>query len=614
MSIQLIVIALSSLVRAEDNIRKTGREADIDQLAASIHAHGLLENLVVSPVDDGRYSVIAGGRRLAALNLLHEQGKIPADHPVPCQVRETAKARELIELSLAENVVRAPVHPADQFEAFRTLHLQGLGAEEIAARFGVPSSTVIQRLKLAAVSPKLMEEYREARMTLEQLMAFTISDDVETQERIWFDFPHRDATPSYIKRLLTQSHVEGRDRRARFIGIQAYEAAGGIIVRDLFQPEAEGYFSDSQLLDQLVAERLAVEAEALKSESWSWVDVCHEIDYGHLGRFGRLRPSEHPLSEEDEARLSQLASRYDELVLEIDDDDENEELDRITADMTALQGDREFWPDDVKATAGAVLSLDYTGTLVITRGLVRPEDRQDDEKSARDARGRKKANGADDTLSDALMAELTAHRTAALQVVLAGKPHDALNALVFALALRVFHGSSSPCCVDIRPVMTDPSHGRETVGESLAMAELMKLTDAWVDRLPDKSGDLYAWISAADMETKLGLLAVCTARTVNAIVPPQGQLNGVCAEQTQALENAVGLDMVQWWAPTRETYFNRVTREQIAKAIAEAVSKRSAQKLAKAKTKKVMAEQAEQLVAGKRWLPAPLRPASQPSA
>ena len=613
MSTQHIAIPLSSLVRAENNIRKTDREADIDQLAASIDAHGLLENLIVHPLDDGRFAVIAGGRRLAALGLLLEQGKIEADHPVPCQVRETTATRELIELSLAENVARSPVHPADQFEAFRTLHLQGLGAEEIAARFGVPASTVLQRLKLAAVSPRLMEEYREARMTLEQLMAFTISEDVEAQERIWFDFPHRDANPAYIKRLLTQSHVNGRDRRARFIGTQAYEAAGGVIVRDLFQPQDEGYFSDSQLLDRLVAERLSAEAEALRAEGWGWVDVCHEIDYGHLGRFGRVRPSERPLSEEDETRLSELASRYDELVSGLDEDQESDELDRITADISALQEGREFWPEDVKSTAGAVLSLDYTGTLVITRGLVRPEDRQDEE-TPRGSRGRRKANGADDSLSDALMAELTAHRTAALQIVLAGKPDEALNALVFALASRVFHGSSSPCCIDIRPVTTDPSHGRETVGESPAMAELTKLTDDWLERLPDQPGDLYAWIASADMETRLSLLAYCTARTVNAIVPPQGQLNGACAEQAEALANATGLDMSQWWTPTQATYFKRVTRDQIAKAVAEAVSKRAAQKLSKAKTKKAMAEQAEQLIAGKAWLPAPLRPASRPSA
>ena len=146
------------------------------------------------------------------------------------------------------------------------------------------------------------------------------------------------------------------------------------------------------------------------------------------------------------------------------------------------------------------------------------------------------------------------------------------------------------------------------------MAELMKLTDAWVERLPDQSDELYAWIASADPETKLGLLAYCTARTVNAIVPPQGRLNDACAEQAEVLAKATGLDMTRWWTPTRDTYFNRVTREQIGKAVAEAVSKRAAQKLAKAKTKKAMAEQAEQLIAGKPWLPTPLRPTPNPAA
>ncbi|MEN3976607.1 ParB/RepB/Spo0J family partition protein [Emcibacter sp. SYSU 3D8] len=606
MSTQLITIALSSLIRAEANVRKTATHADIGQLAASIEAHGLLENLIVTSLEDGHYAVVAGGRRLAALGLLRDQGKIEADHPVPCQVREPGEARELFELSLAENVIRAPLHPADQFEAFRDLQLQGLGAEETAARFGMPVSTVLQRLKLAAVSPRLLAEYREERMTLEQLMAFTISDDIDAQEAIWFDLPHYDRTPAYIRRLLTRSQVEGRDRRARFIGSEAYEAAGGIIARDLFQPETDGYFSDSQLLDRLVGERLAAEAEALKAEGWGWVDVCHEIDYGHLGRFGRVRPVERPLSDEEEARLSALATRYDELVSALDEDEQSDELDTVTAEMQAIQDGRVVWSEDVKANAGAVLSLDYTGALVVTRGLVRPEDRQDDVSGNKKSR-RANGNGADDILSDTLMAELTAHRTAALQAVLATKPDQALNALVVAMASRLFYSLPVPCCIDVRPVPTDPSHGRDTVGASPALAELMKLTEAWSERLPDQPGDLLTWVMDADIETKLDLLAYCTARTVNAIVLPNGQANGGCIEQSHRLAESVGLDMTAWWSPTQATYFSRVTREQIGKAVGEAVSKRSAQKLAKAKTKKVMAEEAERLMAGKAWLPAPLR-------
>ena len=163
-------------------------------------------------------------------------------------------------MSLAENVVRTPLHPADQFEAFSKLRAQGLGVEDIAARFGITPKTVQQRLKLAAVSPRLMAVYRDGEMDLDQLVAFTITDDHEAQERVWFDNPAYDRQPHALRRTLTQTLVEGSDRRARYIGAEAYEQAGGTVIRDLFRTDDEAYFTDSQLLDRLVSEKLAEEA------------------------------------------------------------------------------------------------------------------------------------------------------------------------------------------------------------------------------------------------------------------------------------------------------------------------------------------------------------------
>ena len=102
--------------------------------------------------------------------------------PVPCVVRTDGIAEED---SLAENVQRVALHPLDQFRAFQTLRDQGLGEEEIAARFFVTPTVVKQRLKLAAVSPKLLDLYAEDEMTLEQLMAFTVTDDHARQEQVW---------------------------------------------------------------------------------------------------------------------------------------------------------------------------------------------------------------------------------------------------------------------------------------------------------------------------------------------------------------------------------------------------------------------------------------------
>jgi len=164
MSNDLTLIPLNKLVRSSANVRKTGADS-IDDLAAWIAVHGLLQNLTVtkkvatartkgkSKPEADTYEVVAGARRLAALQSLAKQRKIGNDYPVPCKVvTESAE-----ELSLVENTIRQPMHPADQFEAFDRLVGGGLGIDDVAARFGVTPLFVAQRLKLANVSPSLIQ-------------------------------------------------------------------------------------------------------------------------------------------------------------------------------------------------------------------------------------------------------------------------------------------------------------------------------------------------------------------------------------------------------------------------------------------------------------------------
>jgi ParB family transcriptional regulator, chromosome partitioning protein len=147
----------------------------------------LLQNLQVRPTKKAKFEVVAGGRRLAALRLLVKQKEINDAMQVPCRI--LAEGEDATEISLAENVIRENMHPADQFEAFSELANKGQAAEDIAARFGVSALVVRQRLKLAAVSPKLMQAYRDGDMTLEHLMAFTVSDDHAAPEMAWRELP-----------------------------------------------------------------------------------------------------------------------------------------------------------------------------------------------------------------------------------------------------------------------------------------------------------------------------------------------------------------------------------------------------------------------------------------
>src|SRR6202008_5076989 len=101
---------------------------------------------------------VAGGRRFAALQRLAKQKKVPKPFAVPCHVVDPAAATET---SLAENIIRVAMHPADQFIAFHDLVVQsGLSIDDLAARFGGSPLFVRQRVILAKGAPRLSRAYR----------------------------------------------------------------------------------------------------------------------------------------------------------------------------------------------------------------------------------------------------------------------------------------------------------------------------------------------------------------------------------------------------------------------------------------------------------------------
>jgi len=604
MSKSLKTIPLCQLQPSKLNVRKTGSDADLAQLAASIEAHGLLENLIVSKAQktqgaDTSYEVVAGGRRLRALKLLVKRKKIARDHPVPCQLR----ARDgLTELSLAENIMRTPLHPADQYDAFAALRDEGLPVEDIAARFGLSSAVVQQRLKLAAVSPRLIAQYRKDAMTLEQLMAFAISDDHAAQEAVWFENPYAEVSAHSIRRLLTRSHVDARDRRARFIGAKAYEAAGGVIIRDLFDTENEGYFTDSQLLDRLVAERLQSEAAPLRQEGWAWVEIWPEADFERLNHFGRARTVTVKLSKKEEKRLSKLGQRYDELVTALEDEGEQEasaELDCVSEELQALQAKTIAWADNAKAEAGVIVFLDSAGHPAIERGLIRPEDRKPEPRKSKQAAAEPSAEATG--YSEALLADLSAHRTAALRELLATQPDKALVALLEVLVRVVFFDAYPERCLKIVPSLTDPGRYSKSVGESRAAASFSERHAQWQGRLR-AAETLWSWLDGLGEPDRHALLAHCVASTLDCVVR---RGNERAADDGNHLAEALGLDMAEWWRPTQVNFLGHVTKAEIVRAVSEGVSALEGRRLTDLK-KHEMAARAETLLASSRWLPKPL--------
>ncbi|MCB4825143.1 ParB/RepB/Spo0J family partition protein [Roseicella aerolata] len=376
-----ISVPLNRLHPAPENVRRTGAGEGLDELAASIRAHGLLQNLnvrrEVGPRGGwtGRYFVIAGGRRLAALRRLAEAGRIGRTARIPCRVVEDDDATEA---SLAENVVRIAMHPADQFEAFAKLAGEGHSPERIARRFGVSVLTVRQRLRLAAVAPSIMKAYRAGDLTLEAVTAFAVTDDAAAQERVWRQTAGH-GHPATIRRLLTEGRVPLTDRRVRIAGLAAYEMAGGLIERDLFNTEdGGGWISNPGLLDDLIQAKLDLAAEAVRAEGWRWVEVARDFPHDRLWRMRRARPEAVPLTEEQERRREALAEEYDAIAAEGGESPEGEAADRleaIEAELAALEAGETRWPAEALALAGAVVSLDPWGEGVrVERGFIRDED------------------------------------------------------------------------------------------------------------------------------------------------------------------------------------------------------------------------------------------------
>ncbi len=605
------------------NVRKS-RRASIPELAASILRVGLLQNLtVVVSVDGQHYEVVAGGRRLAALKLLAKRRRIAKDYQVPCLLVADASARTA---SLTENVQREAMHPADQFEAFAALVAEGRPVEDIAADFGVTPMVVQRRLKLANVSPRLLEDYRADAVTLDQLMALAITDDHPAQEVAFYDAPQWQRSPQALREHLTHEEIDAsRDALARLVGIETYEVAGGGVRRDLFSDAQQGvYLTDSGLLDTLARDKLAAVADSIRSEGWSWVEVAPRATHAELHAFQRARRTRRDPNKLEAKRIAKLEARQHELQDRLDDDDNDlpdeevqalhEEIDRLGNDLEAIDQSLTLYAPEVLALGGAVVSVDHMGGVVVHRGLLREEQAKALRAQERQEAGERDSGEEEGTqqpiksgISEKLAKRLSAHRTAALQAEVARHPHIALVAVVHRLALRVvidaYRSEGSPVNISASPQDGLDAHAPD-VAQSRAAIGIREVRQAWADRLPQDPDVLFAELLALPQSELLSLLAVCVAATVGAVTGREGDTPAVLLAQ------AVGLDMHDWWTPTAAGYFEHVSKAKTLEAV-QVFAPEQVNRLAKLK-KAELASEAERLVSGTGWLPVMFRGAEVP--
>lgn len=640
-------IPFDKLVLSQSNVRHVKAGVSIEELAEDIARRGLLMGLSVRAVVDasgaetGMFEIPAGGRRYRALALLAKQKRLARNAPVPCVVRTDGLAEED---SLAENIQRAPLHPLDQFRAFLALREKGQSEEEIAASQFVSVAVVRQRLRLASVSPKLLDVYAEDGLTLDQLMAFTVNGDHARQEQVFERLTQSYDKQGYtIRRMLTEGAVRASDKRAQFVGVTAYEEAGGTVLHDLFETDAGGWLQDVGLVDMMVAKKLNEQAVTVSAEGWKWVEVAPDFAYGHAYGLRQLRGEAVALTAEEEATLAALQQEADDIETasaEAEEltDEQDQRMAEIETAMEALN-DRPVLFDAGEVThAGAFVSIAADGSLRVERGYVRPEDElpveaapitQDDSNGERPIDQVSAGDEAGEVgpapaavepeeedgirpLSDRLLTELTAHRTLGLRHALGERPDVAFLAALHALALRVFYVYGSDSCVELDVKMVQFGSQAPGLNDSAVAIAVAARHRSWREALPKESAELWDALQAFDGDTRGALFAHCVAQGVNAVHEAWNRRPRAFAHADR-LAQAVELDMAaEGWTPTVDGYLGRVTKARILQAVAEAKGQRVADRIEHLK-KGEMAGEAETLLTGSGWLAEPLRTPGQMS-
>ena len=601
--IDITNIPLNKLTVWTGNVRKVQNKAGIEELAARIKAHGLQQNLVVRK-DGKKFAVIAGGRRLRALQLLVKSGDIKAGFEVPCRI---ATGDNATELSLAENVMREDMHPADQFEAFRSLADESMSVADIAARFGCTETHVQKLLKLARVSVKIIKAYRNGDLTLEDVMAFTVTDDHEAQEKVLADFDPDRNDARDIREALTENDIAATDKRVKFVTLKLYEKSGGKLKRDLFSEDDNGvYIEDTVLLDTLVTEGLEKKAKPVRTEGWKWVQVTPDFGYQQSGEYKRIYAEQVPLTDVEQEHLDSLEAEYRKLDTawqESDDEDMPErmgELERLISDIEDREG---VWTPEQLAIAGAVVLIDYQGKVKTERGFVKPGDMPKQVKKINTATANTDNPEAKEPagLSAVLTESLTAHRSAALAATLLDAPDKGLATVVYALVLDIFghhHGTALE--------LSGTTQSLTLVEDSPAFQKLEQARESWGQRIPGTPDDLWQWCLEQDQAVLIDLLTFCAACMVNAVQHKHDRPDCDRMLHAAKLGQAVNLDMKTWFTSTSGNYFSRVSRPLILEALVEARQKPVAPAWEKLK-KAELAALAEREISATGWLPVILR-------
>ncbi|ECZ0722262.1 ParB/RepB/Spo0J family partition protein [Salmonella enterica] len=594
-----VSVPLASLIKSPLNVRTVPYSAEsVIELADSIKGVGLLQNLVVHALPGDRHGVAAGGRRLAALNMLAERNILPADWPVRVKVipQELATAA-----SMTENGHRRDMHPAEQIAGFRAMAQEGKTPAQIGDLLGYSPRHVQRMLKLADLAPVILDALAEDRITTEHCQALALENDTARQVQVfeaacqsgWGGKPEVQT----IRRLVTESEVAvAGNSKFRFVGADAFSPDE--LRTDLFSDDGDGYVN-RVALDAALLEKLQAVAEHLReAEGWEWcagrmepVGECRE----DAGTYRCLPEPEAVLTEAEEERLNELMTRYDAL------ENQCEESDLLEAEMKLIDcmAKVRAWTPEMRAGSGVVVSWRY-GNVCVQRGVqLRSEDDATDD-ADRTEQVQEKASV--EEISLPLLTKMSSERTLAVQAALMQQPDKSLALLAWTLCLNVFDSGaySKPAQISLEckhySLTSDAPSGKEGAAFLALMAEKARLAAL----LPEGwSRDMTTFLSLSQ-EVLLSLLSFCTACSLNGV--QTRECGRTSRSPLDSLESAIGFHMRDWWQPTKANFFGHLKKPQIIAALNDAGLSGAARDAEKMK-KGDAAEHAEFHMKDNRWVP-----------
>ena len=604
------LLPYASLSATPLNVRRVlHTEKEVEELADSIEAVGILQNLIGVAQDDGTIGIVGGEGRRRATGILVQRGVIDPQTPyVPVKVIPVEMA---VVASMTENGQRKNMHPAEQIVGFRTLAQEGKTASQIAALLGYGHRHVQRCLKLANLAPSLLDALGRDELTLEQCGVLTLADTHERQEQVWKEAVRTWGNPAVqtLRRMVVDDKLAISHPMFVFVGEKAYTDAGGELTRDLFS-DADSTFADASLVKSLLDAKLSILAMQIKQEQgWGWAEsrLTELREHGEDDAQYRFAMPRAVLTDEEKLRICELEERSEASETHDDEYALQQEIDDIFHAAKYREATPEF-----RAAHGIWVSWDGSD-FQVQPGIRRltDEDRQQEEEArqARENESNLLTYTAPDIPADSypatLVKAMSAERTLAVQAELAGRPDVSVALLTWTLCMKMFsrkcHGRRQE---PLRAYVSTNQHHLSSLApsgeEGRALMTLNAQREAFQATLPEEWDRDFTWLLSWSPEQVNALLGFCAAHGIDGL--QERLYNRTDASELDNLEAALDFDLRKWWQPDAENYFGKIKITQIGQAYEQAGLTGRAGEIVKLKRRDA-AQAAAQDLNAQGWLP-----------